>query len=43
MIPHFLCDFLQIIDKIIWKFKIKHYLCIIRFKQCTYLTESDDV
>ena len=39
--PHFLYNFLKIIDLIVWKFKIKYYLCTIRFKQRTYLTGSE--
>ena len=36
-IPQFFVQFLQLFDKIVWKIKIKHYLCTIRFKQRTYL------
>lgn len=41
-IPHFLCKFLLFFDKIVWKSKIKYYLCIIRFKQRTYLPNLTD-
>ena len=38
-IPHFSCNFLKFFDLIVWIFKIKYYLCTIRFKQRTYLPD----